>query len=254
MSTRSPGATYPSRPEYARTMPTPSWPRTMGVRVGMWPCCTARSVWHNPEPRTSTTALRGGRLFSDTWKETDSWTRRGEPTLHRTAARPRRVGRGAMEQWSYLLSAGCLVGDGVGLVSSLSVGDQLEGLAALEHHLSALGAVGALELQNDLLGRLGLLVEHGLRLTSVTLLFAVVSTLTLGRFRSLARLVKRYSHGLVLLALLTQRSELLGERHHLSDFLYDSSLFSATLKGGNRTSPRIIWKPSKGERYPLPRL
>lgn len=52
-------------------------------------------------------------------------------------------------------------------------------LAALERELCLGLAVDTLETQHDLLGRLGLLVEHGLGLTSVSGLLAVVTTLTL---------------------------------------------------------------------------
>jgi hypothetical protein len=56
---------------------------------------------------------------------------------------------------------------------------QLEVLAALEGEL-LLGLAGsALETQDDLLGGLGLLVEDGLGLTTVTTLLPVVTTLTL---------------------------------------------------------------------------
>jgi hypothetical protein len=57
---------------------------------------------------------------------------------------------------------------------------QLEVLAALQGEL-LLGLAGsALEAQDDLLGGLGLLVEDGLGLTTVTTLLPVVTTLTLG--------------------------------------------------------------------------
>ena len=53
-------------------------------------------------------------------------------------------------------------------------------LAALESHLHLVLADGALEPEDDLLGRLGLLVEDGLGLTTVTTLLPVVTALTLG--------------------------------------------------------------------------
>lgn len=57
---------------------------------------------------------------------------------------------------------------------------QLEVLAALQGEL-LLGLAGsALQAQDDLLGGLGLLVEDGLGLTTVTTLLPVVTTLTLG--------------------------------------------------------------------------
>ena len=57
---------------------------------------------------------------------------------------------------------------------------QLEVLAALQSQL-LLGLAGsALETQDNLLGGLGLLVENGLGLTTVTTLLPVVTALTLG--------------------------------------------------------------------------
>jgi hypothetical protein len=71
----------------------------------------------------------------------------------------------------------------------LLVTTQLEVLAALEGEL-LLGLAGsALETQDDLLGGLGLLVEDGLGLTTVTTLLPVVTTLTLSEKGGLASLV-----------------------------------------------------------------
>lgn len=57
---------------------------------------------------------------------------------------------------------------------------KLEVLAALQGEL-LLGLAGsALEAEDDLLGGLGLLVEDGLGLTTVTALLPVVTALTLG--------------------------------------------------------------------------
>lgn len=53
-------------------------------------------------------------------------------------------------------------------------------LAALQGELLLGLASSALETQDDLLGGLGLLVEDGLGLTTVTALLPVVTTLTLG--------------------------------------------------------------------------
>lgn len=61
-------------------------------------------------------------------------------------------------------------------------------LASLEGQLLLGLARGAFESEDNLLGRLGLLVENRLGLTTVTGLLAVVSTLTLRESRSLARL------------------------------------------------------------------
>merc|ERR1719215_829174 len=62
-------------------------------------------------------------------------------------------------------------------------------------------ALGALQLQHDLLRGLGLLVEHGLRLTAETFLFFLVAPVTLGLAGLFARLVLRDLVGRVLLAL-----------------------------------------------------
>lgn len=62
---------------------------------------------------------------------------------------------------------------------------QLKVLAALQSEL-LLGLAGsALETKDDLLGGLGLLVEHGLGLSSVSALLTVVTALTLGEKGSL---------------------------------------------------------------------
>jgi hypothetical protein len=62
---------------------------------------------------------------------------------------------------------------------------KLEVLAALESEL-LLGLAGsALEAEDNLLGGLGLLVEDGLGLTTVTALLPVVTALTLGVQRGL---------------------------------------------------------------------
>lgn len=58
---------------------------------------------------------------------------------------------------------------------------ELEVLASLKHNLVRLRALGALELEHNLLGRLHLLVEHGLGLTSITGLLAVIAALSYGR-------------------------------------------------------------------------
>lgn len=71
----------------------------------------------------------------------------------------------------------------------LLVTTELEVLATLEGNVRSVLALGALETENDLLGGLGLLVEDGLGLTTVTLLLPVVTTLTLSVERSLTGLV-----------------------------------------------------------------
>lgn len=62
---------------------------------------------------------------------------------------------------------------------------KLEVLASLEGQLCLRLAVHALQSQDNLLGGLGLLVEHGLGLTTETALLAVVTSLTLGEERGL---------------------------------------------------------------------
>lgn len=62
---------------------------------------------------------------------------------------------------------------------------QLEVLASLQRELLLGLALRALKTQDDLLGSLGLLVEDGLGLTTITALLPVVTTLTLGVQRGL---------------------------------------------------------------------
>jgi hypothetical protein len=62
---------------------------------------------------------------------------------------------------------------------------KLEVLATLQSELLLGLARGALETEDDLLGGLGLLVEDGLGLTTVTALLTVVTALTLGEQRGL---------------------------------------------------------------------
>ena len=63
----------------------------------------------------------------------------------------------------------------------LLLSSELEVLASLEHDLVRLRALGTLELQHDLLRGLHLLVEHGLGLTTITGLLAVITTLSYTR-------------------------------------------------------------------------
>ena len=65
---------------------------------------------------------------------------------------------------------------------------KLEVLATLQRQLGLGLALDALQPQDDLLGGLGLLVEDGLGLTTVTGLLAVVTSLSLSEERSLERL------------------------------------------------------------------
>ena len=98
----------------------------------------------------------------------------------------------------------------------LLVTTKLKVLASLERELCLGLAVDALETEHDLLSRLGLLVEDGLGLTSVSGLLAVVTTLSLceegglevvlgvelvakrGRHSPLVRFVDSYLASLVL--------------------------------------------------------
>jgi hypothetical protein len=78
----------------------------------------------------------------------------------------------------------------------------LEVLASLDGELVLVLAGGAFETEDNLLGGLGLLVEDGLGLTTVTLLFAVVTAFTLDDSRVLALLVLGHLVDSVLEALL----------------------------------------------------
>ena len=71
----------------------------------------------------------------------------------------------------------------------LLVTTQLKVLAALQGQLALGLALDALQSQDNLLGGLGLLVEDGLGLTTITGLLAVITTLSLGEKRGLASLV-----------------------------------------------------------------
>jgi hypothetical protein len=71
----------------------------------------------------------------------------------------------------------------------LLVTTELEVLAALQGELQLGLALDALQSQHNLLGGLGLLVEDGLGLTTITRLLAVVTALSLGEQRGLAGLV-----------------------------------------------------------------
>lgn len=66
---------------------------------------------------------------------------------------------------------------------------ELEVLASLEHDLVRLRALSALELQHNLTSSLHLLVENGLRLTTITALLAIVAALSLSSRRSLSGLL-----------------------------------------------------------------
>lgn len=90
-----------------------------------------------------------------------------------------------------------------GLALLLLVTTQLEVLASLQSQLGLGLANNTLQSQDNLLGGLGLLVENGLGLTTVTALLTVVSSLTLGEQGSLTGLVLSDLVLGVLLAVLT---------------------------------------------------
>ena len=92
--------------------------------------------------------------------------------------------------------------EGQGGTTGLLLSAQLEVLASLEDELLLGLARRALQSKDDLLGGLGLLVEDGLGLTSVTGLLSVISPLSLGHQRVFTLLVLGDLVRLVLLALL----------------------------------------------------
>lgn len=97
-------------------------------------------------------------------------------------------------------------------------------LAALKSLLDLVAADGALESEDHLLGCLCLLVEHGLSLTTKTLLLAVVTTLTLSVDAVLALLVLGDLVGSVLSALLRGAESVLGlgdGNHFLCVYLWE---------------------------------
>jgi len=66
------------------------------------------------------------------------------------------------------------------LILSLLVTTKLEVLASLDDQKLLLLGFGALKTEHNLFGCLGLLVEDGFGLTTISGLFAIVTTLTLG--------------------------------------------------------------------------
>ena len=86
------------------------------------------------------------------------------------------------------------------LAAGLLLVIQLEVLRALEDVLDDHLAVRALELEHDLLRRLGLLVEDGLGLATITRLLPVVTALTLCEEAGFASLVLHDLEGLVRVA------------------------------------------------------
>jgi len=84
------------------------------------------------------------------------------------------------------------------LILSLLVTAKLEVLASLDDQELLLLGFGALKTEHDLLGGLGLLVEDGFGLSTVSGLFAIVTTLTLSVQGSFTSLVLGHLEGGVL--------------------------------------------------------
>ena len=90
-----------------------------------------------------------------------------------------------------------------------------EVFASLDGELLPKLAFGAFHPENDLLGGLGLLPEDGLSLSSETLLFPVVPSLSLSKQGFLSLLVLGYLVDSVLKALaFAERPSTLGDVHH----------------------------------------
>ena len=91
-------------------------------------------------------------------------------------------------------------------------------LSSLQANLRLIFAVFTLQSQDNLLGCLGLFVEDGLGLTTITLLLVVVSSLTLSKVRGLASFVLRDLVPSVLLASLALAvgSSFFRNVHHIS--------------------------------------
>lgn len=96
---------------------------------------------------------------------------------------------------------------------ALLVTAKLEMFAALERGLFAVLAIDAFHTEHNFLGGLSLLSEDGLRLTTETFLFTIVTTTTLGCLSLLGLLVLRNLVHLVYLALLAVGTALLGHVH-----------------------------------------
>merc|ERR1719214_413247 len=107
---------------------------------------------------------------------------------------------------------------------------KLEMLRPLDRLHVLLLALRALELQSDLLRRLGLLAEDRLRLPAEALLLRVVPALPLGHQGRLPRLVLRHLLRGVLVALLAIRVASLRDAHH-------ARLRPASTNGFTRASP-----------------
>jgi len=101
------------------------------------------------------------------------------------------------------------------LILSLLVTAKLEVLASLDDQELLLLGFGALKTKHNLLGGLGLLVEDGFGLSTVSGLFAIVTTLTLGVQGSFTRLVLGHLEGGVLVDRLGKSLSCLGHVDHL---------------------------------------
>ena len=111
------------------------------------------------------------------------------------------------------------------------VGAHDERLAAAEQLAASDLALGALQSEGDLLGVLGLLSEDGLGLTTETLLFHVVSSLSLGKLGSFTGLVLRNFVDCVFLQLWAISSNRLWDMHHLAnDFLLNNNKNTIVIK------------------------
>ena len=93
-----------------------------------------------------------------------------------------------------------------------------EGLGSFDDSETFCFALGAFELKHDLLGLLGLLLEDWLGLTAESLLFHVISSLTLGSGGCLTGLVLGDFVGCVFLQLSAESSDGLWDMHHFAFF------------------------------------
>ena len=96
-----------------------------------------------------------------------------------------------------------------------------EGLGSFDDSETFGLALGAFELEHDFLSLLGLLLEDWLGLTTETLLFHVISSLTLGGLGGLTGLVLRDFMGGVFLQLCAESSDGLRDMHHCFFFLFN---------------------------------
>merc|ERR1719461_1136005 len=104
------------------------------------------------------------------------------------------------------------------LILSLLVTTKLEVLAALDDQKLLLLGFGALKTKDNLFGGLGLLVEDGFGLTTISGLFAIVTTLTLGIKGSLASLVLGHFESGMLIDRLGKGLSCLGHVDHLDRY------------------------------------